>query len=288
MSTSTRAVRTFDLPDPPGVNAPGAGTRAHWHLPAGDAGAGSTGVVILPIQGGDYEICTLFAKHFAAQGHHCLRFERRADWLDPERPPAALAALMRAFRDDVRRGMDRWLEEAPPGLRLGLFGVSMGAMAGVLVAASEPRLRATVLVLGGGPLAEILGSARDPEINRFRATLAARLGCREAELVPPLRDALEGLDPLEHAGALDPASTLVVSARFDRVVRYRYQVRLWEALGRPRRRVLPCGHYSAAIFVPWIRRMASRWFQDRLAPPGDWGTLTPRAGGTYNDRGGAS
>ena len=233
---------------------------AHWHKPAAEEIPIKQGIVVLPIQGGDYEISTLFARHFARKGHHCLRFERRAEWLDATRPPGALGVLLRIFQDDVSRGIDRWLENAPVGPDLGLFGVSMGAMTGTMVAAREPRLRRRMLVLGGGPLADVLGTARDTEINKFRAELSARLKIAETDLVPLFREGIEGLDPLEHAPALDPTDTLVVSARFDRVVRYSYQTRLWEALGRPRRVTLPCGHYSAAIFVPWIKRLATRWF----------------------------
>jgi pimeloyl-ACP methyl ester carboxylesterase len=253
-------IETIRLPDPPGLDAPGDGVVAHWHRPADGAPTGKPGIVVLPIQGGDYEISILFARHFAATGHHALRFERRAEWLDASRPPEALAVLLRIFVDDVRRGIDRWLEVAPVGPDLGLFGVSMGAMSGTLVAAKEPRLTRRMLVLGGGPLADILATARDTEINKFRRELAARLGVGEADLFPLFREGLEGLDPLTHAAALDPADTLVISARFDRVVRYSYQTRLWEALGRPRRTVLPCGHYSAAVFVPWIKRRATQWF----------------------------
>jgi len=215
--------------------------------------------VVLPIQGGDYEISTLFARHFASRGHHCLRFERRAEWLDAARPAEAIGDLIRAFRDDVRRGLDRWLPEAPVEADLGLFGVSMGAITGTMVAAAEPRLRRRVFLLGGGPLADVLVTARDEEVDRFRADLAARLGISEAELLPRFREALEGLDPLEHARSLDPADTLVISARFDRVVRYGHQTRLWEALGRPKRVTLPCGHYSSVVFVPRIKRLATRW-----------------------------
>lgn len=255
-----RDVQTLHTPDPPGVDAPGDGIVAHWHKPAREAPAKKPGIVVLPIQGGDYEISTLFARHFASQGHHALRFERRADWLDAARPPEALGALVRTFLDDVRRGTDRWLMDAPVGPDLGLFGVSMGAITGTLIAAREPRFTRRVLVLGGGPLPDILGSARDPEINRFRKELAARIGGTEADLLPLFNAGLEDLDPLEHAPALERTTTLVISARFDRVVRYRYQARLWEALGRPRRVILPCGHYSAALFVPWIKRLSTQWF----------------------------
>ena len=57
---------------------------------------------------------------------------------------------------------------------------------------------------------------------------------------------------------------LLVSARFDRVVRWNRSQALWNAIGHPRRVVLPCGHYSAALFVPLIKLLSRRWFDRHL------------------------
>jgi hypothetical protein len=218
-------------------------------------------MVVLPILAGDYEVSTTFARAFAAAGYNCLRFERRAEWLDADREPEGLGALLDRFVEDVRRGIAWWgAADGGPFAPLGLFGVSMGAITGTVLAAREAAVGPKVLCLGGGPLAEVLGSAHEEMFDTFRDGLAARLGCTKADLLPRFAESLAGRDPLDLAARLDPATVLFVGTRFDRVVAPRFQARLWEALGRPRRVQLPTGHYAAALFIPLIRRLALGWF----------------------------
>jgi pimeloyl-ACP methyl ester carboxylesterase len=254
---------SFQLPDDDGVCV-GHSPRLHWCK--GHGRRARTGIVVLPIQGGNYEVSSLFAAHFARKGFAVLRFERRAEWLVAKRPPEALGELLEAYVEDVRKGVSAWLERVPEVEETGLFGVSMGAMVATLVAAAEPSFSRVVLVMGGGPLGDILATAHDREINAFRRELAGRLGLSNQDLRTLLRTAIGPLDPLAAASSLEgeKGRILCIQSRFDRVVRYRTQVRLWEALGRPARRVLPCGHYWAVLFVPWIKRAAVRWFDHLL------------------------
>ena len=261
MSGLTRVLAVRDA-EPSEV--PGNGVRAHWHLPDEANARNGHGIVCLPIQGGDYEISTLFARYFASLGYHALRLERRAEWLDPEIPLEALAKLVPRFVGDVSRILDAWLgdPEAPNGDRLGLFGVSMGAMTGTMVAANDPRIDAAVLCIGGGGLEDILVHGRDTELDEWRDTVSAALGGRDAfnELA---RASVGEIDLLGSAERLDPDRTLFVGARFDRVVPWSASVRLWKALHRPRRAILPTGHYSAVVALPWIKRAARLHF-DRM------------------------
>lgn len=265
MTRASPPVRTFRLPDPPGVDVPGDGITCHWHPSARPGPRAAHGIVVLPILAGDYAVSTTFARAFASAGYQCLRFERRAEWLDAGRDPEILGPLMDRFVDDVRRGIARWTATGGPAAPLGLFGVSMGAITGTVVAAREPAIGPAVLCLGGGPLARVLATARDTEFDRFRADLSARLGDWHDELVPRFARAMAGRDPVELAGRLDPARVLFVGTAFDRVVRPACQRNLWQALGRPRRVTLPSGHYAAALFIPWIRHLALRWFDRHLA-----------------------
>ena len=150
---------------------------------------------------------------------------------------------------------------------MGLFGVSMGAIIGTVVAAKVPGFEALVLVMGGGPLAEILVTARDEEINEFRRDLAARLEVPEAALEELYHRVLQDWEPLSFASQVqvERQRILVVASLLDRVVRYPLQRRLWESLGRPPRMRLPCGHYWAVLFLPLIKRLSVRWFMRWLA-----------------------
>ena len=243
----------------------GEGVTAHWHRPAAPGPRARAGVVMLPIQGGEYEVSTMLAAYLARRGYHCLRFERRAEWLEADRELADLAALVPQYEADVRRGIDWWLAQgAFDPKRLGLMGVSMGAMMGSRVAAADDRIRASVLVIGGGDLAGILLHGHDKEIRAYRRDLARRLGLSLPELGPPLHEALEPVDNLRVASGMNAATTLFLAARFDRVIAWRRSRQLWEAIGRPRRRILPCGHYSTVVFVPYVKWASCKWFDRHL------------------------
>lgn len=258
------------LPDPPGVALEGGGVTAHWYRPDGTGETpperARVGIVVLPIQGGDYDVSRHFAAFFARRGFQVLRFERRADWLDPDRELSRVAELVDTFVGDVKRGIDHWLEQdAFDPQRLGLFGVSMGAVVGSAVAGTDRRVRASMLCLGGGDIAGILTRGRDKELDAFRRDYARRLGRDEAELEPLFREALGPVDNLPRARGMDRETTLMVASRFDRVVPWSHQTLLWRTIGEPRRHSLPCGHYSAVVFLPLIRTWGRRWFDRHLS-----------------------
>jgi hypothetical protein len=256
-------VEKIVLPDLAPVAVGDSGVVMHRYMPRGEVPA--PGVVVLPIQGGDYEISTMFAKYLARVGFQALRFERRDDWLDPEKEIVYLGELMKQYLADILRGIDWWLTEAEDGpAHLGLFGVSMGANMGTIIAAREPRLKGQVFIIGGGDIAGILATANDEEINEYRKNLSARLGIEESQLAPLFHEVIDPIDNLNEAAGVNEKTTLFVSSRFDAVVRYPYNSRLWEAMGRPKRIVLPCGHYSTVVFVPLIKLWTKRWFRKLL------------------------
>lgn len=263
---ATSAPQRIALSDETPSKVPGDGSVAHWYRPTvPHPTRNARGIVCLPIQGGDYQVSTLFAEYFSRQGYHTLRFERRAEWLDSEVDLATLAELVPHFVSDIRRTLDHWLTlpDAPAASELGLFGVSMGAMTGTLLAASDERFGATVLCIGGGELSDILLEGSDGELNVWRDILVQRLGGREA-FEREVRARVQPIGVLHAAEAVDTARTLFIAARFDRVVPWSASKRLWKALGEPKRITLPTGHYSAALGVPLIKRVATRWFDQHL------------------------
>ena len=258
----THQAQTIIIPDGEDCLFPTNGLKAHWLRPAKPA---RSGVVVVPIQGGDYDVSIMLAKFLTKCGHHTLRFERRADWLDASKDPAELVPHVRQYLRDIPRGIDMWLDEgevAPD--RIGLMGVSMGAIMGSGVLAADPRIKASVLVIGGAELGDILTNANDEEINLYRKDLAKRLGLTEQDLVPKYKELLAPLTELDPTGKVDSESILYMSARFDQVVRYPHATLLWERLGRPKRWTLPCGHYSTVVFLPLIKWLTRRWFGTRL------------------------
>lgn len=267
--TRSREPERLHVPDGPGCLFPSGGLSAWWYRPERTSPRNGAGIIVLPIQGGDYSVSRHFAERFAKAGFHTLRFERRAEWLVADRPLEEMALLARQYVQDIRDGIDLWLARgAFDPRRLGLFGVSMGAAVGAAVAARTPKVRATILCIGGGPLSEVLLTADDEEVNAYRKDLSKHLGVSEPELRPLVEAALSDGDVLQDAPNLDPRTTLFFGARFDRVVRWPRHRALWEAAGRPRRVVLPCGHYSTVWFVPLVRHLSCRWFDRHLGAAG--------------------
>ena len=251
------------FPDRPRCLFPGDGVDVFEYRPRGDNRAERAGILLLPIQAAEYEVSTYFAEYFASKGFPCLRFERRAEWLLPDRDFQELALLIREYVIDVRRGLHWWRASGrvdPDGI--GLFGVSMGAIIGSMAAALErPSIQASVLVIGGCCFADILMTADDEEINEIRRQWLLRSGEGEEHLSGELHRALDPVDPLRLASGLDPSSTLMIHARFDHVVRYPLATSVWEEAGRPERIVIPTGHYSSVLYIRYIRWKAAKWFR---------------------------
>ena len=254
------------FPDRPDSLFPGKGLDAFEYRPKKKNRHSGMGIILLPIQGGDYEVSTYFADYFVSKGFSCLRFSRRAEWLVPERPFSSLALLFREYVIDIRRGLEWWKESGHVDAdRVGLFGVSMGAIVGSVVTALEcPSLRASVLVLGGSSLADILLTADDEEINEIRRIWLERFNNQKDILSRELHNALDPVNPLRIASRICIPSTLMIHARFDAVVRYPLSTAIWEAAGKPDRITIPTGHYSSVFLIHYIRWKACRWFDQRL------------------------
>jgi hypothetical protein len=223
-------------------------------------------ILILPILGDDYGPPDAFADHLCRSGFATLRFERKLNVFDPGRDFAHVARAIRRGVVDVRRSLE-W--DRVPELRgsggVGILGISMGSFIATGVAASDHRIGAAVLALGGGDLVDILGAARaEPEIDAFYDALERRgLGADAIEL--EAHRALDPLDPMRFAKSLDPTRVLMVHARFDAVVPYENGTLLWRAAGRPRRIVLLAGHYSAGLYIGHLLDETERHFTRHLA-----------------------
>ena len=224
-------------------------------------------LLVLPILGGNYPIERAFCRFFAARGLHCALVHRRTIKFTATESPADLEAMLRLAVIKNRQVLD-WLEMQPSvdATRLGAFGISMGAITGVMTSAVEPRLQALVAGLAGGGMADILHDTHDPILRKPRERYLTKRAITLEELHRQLTEALR-TDPLRLAPYVDGTRLLYIIARFDRTITRRHSRRLWEDLGRPETLLLPLGHYSSLLVTPYVQTQSLRFFRRTLRLP---------------------
>lgn len=222
-------------------------------------------VVILPITQGDY-FTQNFAIYLAERGYACLRFGSTKNFTDDSHETLKAAEqLLRHYVMDIRRGAD-WLLARPEvdPERLGILGLSLGAVVGGMVMAVDSRIRAGVLMLGGANLPGILDTSWEKSLVRFRQRVLEHEGLAPEQFPAAAAQVLEPVDPLRYAHRLNAAKVLMINGYFDRVIRKRFVKQFWEAAGRPELIFIPTGHYSAGLFLPYARAKAEAHFRKTL------------------------
>lgn len=226
-------------------------------------------ILLLPGIWGD-RIISGFAQELVAKGFVCLQFSSQR-YLTGLRSAAArldtLAALIQQQVVEAAQLVD-WLSRQPSvdPKRIGLLGISLGAIVGTLLTEADQEITAAAYLLGGGNLPEIMISPQGYVKGRIRDRIMVENGWNAEEFKRQAVSALKPVDPLTYAGRLDAARILMVNGRFDKVIPYPNAKELWEALGQPDWIVLPAGHYTASFFDRYIRYRAAQHFLKQLAP----------------------
>lgn len=244
--------------------------KLHLYFADGVAGQAPT-ILLTPILGGPNRIARTIADDLASHGMHAVIVDRRRDATGPAKTLEALEANMRDMLADRRRVID-WLLTRPEvdPQRLGAYGVSLGGITTVMLAAVEPRLRASVAVMPGGDMAALVARSVESEVRMLaesygltQTSSASDLAAFE-DLARPILQTC----PVALAPYVDPATMVLFTTRRDTSVPSFLQQRLRDALGGPETWSLPTGHYSAIIYLPLIkaRARAFLWRRFALAP----------------------
>lgn len=222
-------------------------------------------ILILPIIGGDYPLETHFARYFARHGMAAVLLRR--DKLVKGERFDQIDGVLRQGTIDARQALD-WIEAQPEydASRIGLFGVSMGAIRGALLLPAEPRIRAAALGLVGGDLPWILANTEEPSIAKRRRAVMNKENISRRELEERLRAAIT-FDPAAVASSVDPGKVFLVLATCDTSVPMRKGWELRRQMGKPETMIVPAGHYSALLFIPCIRAQTLRFFREQFAEP---------------------
>lgn len=221
-------------------------------------------VVFNPILGGDYPLERGVCRYLSRNGFHVALVHRKTLKISPEHPVDRIELLLRQGVIRIRQVVD-WMEahERVDAQRMGSFGISMGGIAGVITAAVEPRLKAHVVALAGGGVADILAGSNDSLLAKPRRRYLEKNHMDLAELEAALRRSLK-TDPILLAPYVDRRTVSMFIAVADRTIGYGNALRLRRALGRPSTVFLPTGHYSAYLTLPYLKYAGLRFLKEKL------------------------
>ena len=146
--------------------------------------------------------------------------------LTPEAVQQQLSTTISQTVVDVRRGLD-YLGTRPEiaHARVGLVGVSLGAIIGSVTAGVDSRVKATVLVSGGGDWALILRNLS----RQTQSVDGRRIVGAETVDWPQVRARLAPEDPLTFAPHIAPRALLMENGRRDTVIVPQAAEELYEA-----------------------------------------------------------
>ena len=165
---------------------------------------------------------------------------------------------MRQAALDVRRLVD-WLQSQASidAEKIGIVGISLGAIVGALTLGVEPRLQAGVLVLGGANLAHVLW--RSPLTMNIRAELK-----RTGVDYERLQQEMLPVEPLTFLKGQYGHRVLMVNGRYDLVIPREDVLALRRALGDGPLLWLNTGHYGPALVQSALFDVVGRFLSTNL------------------------
>jgi hypothetical protein len=273
--TAGHVIRHVQLPLPDEGGRTNRSVRLDYYDVAGDAKVPV--VMVLPMSGGGYSIERHFAAYFASRGYASVIVHR-------EKVPKSdqslenLNPMMKRMVIDHMRVID-WLETVPDvdAGKIGVFGISLGGIKGAILAPLEKRIQAAIIGLAGGDVPHILVHSTEPGLVKRREEYLAANNLTLQEAEKKLRTMITR-DPLVYAPYVDPNKVLLVIARYDTVVPTAKGLLLKEKMGHPETIMLPSGHITAALSIPYIKSQAFDFLEKRFTPVGDKNVLKPATG----------
>jgi len=228
-------------------------------------------VIILPPTAGTYDLLVDFGKFFVERGYVALVVQRRSAFFKPERADLTYdKKLMVQTVIDVRRSID-WLQsqEFVDSERIGILGVSLGAIISELATAADKRIRASAFFLGSSELDRVIQKSGYSLIISYRRSILEKLSGTRTEKRNMIKAELADIDPRNYARYIDPERVIFVYARFDAIIPYSISRQTICNLGNPEAYGVPTGHYSTFLFKNWALKKVFQHFEETFALPQD-------------------
>ncbi|MBO3802767.1 MAG: prolyl oligopeptidase family serine peptidase, partial [Candidatus Brockarchaeota archaeon] len=113
--------------------------------------------------------------------------------------------------------------------KFALVGGSMGALIGAVLGGVERRLKACVLVVGGGNMTLMIQKSKHPAIPPIREYISANnVSYREVQKI------LDPVDPINFVDKISPRPVLMHNGRFDEIVPAESGLLLYEKAQEPK------------------------------------------------------
>jgi pimeloyl-ACP methyl ester carboxylesterase len=171
---------------------------------------------------------------------------------------------------DTRRLID-WAEQRPEidADRVALIGCSISAMVAGTIATQEPRLAATVTVMGGSHMQSVVANCDGKRATRVQAKAAESFGWGREELEAQLEPIMSVVDPANYPDRVDPRRVLIIEANRDKCAPEESREDFWLALGKPERISMNYDHAPAfysmtPLGLSWMRRRIWEFLEPRL------------------------
>lgn len=149
--------------------------------------------------------------------------------------------------------------------RVGVLGLSNGGTLATLLAAVDPRVKATVVMGSPGNIPQVLATSAETKVDEFRTVQMEHHGLATSEQYENFLRERISVSPIQLAPLIRKDSFFQVVIDPDIVVPTADQTELWEVLGRPRRLDIEGGHTSAIISMVLLESYTlSEFLEDKL------------------------
>ncbi len=256
---------------PTALKSPFAANNIVWgHLfvPNGPPGKRYACILVLPVMAApNVWIESQFMKRFRKDGFAVMwlempyQFHRVPARLIPSgqvflaRSARQLAFNFRESALDARRAL-AWLKNTPAvdAGRIGLFGVSLGALVGSAVYSVDTTPKYAVFLLGGADFPDLV------EKSAMTRAFMRRSGISASDLARRW----SGLDPLDYRSRNRGKPAFLMNAWFDAIIPRANARELKKAFPNSVQDWVPFGHYSAILNLFWLPRYVSGKFKRHL------------------------